>query len=175
MEGRDRRATGADRWGDSPDPIDLGAGEFLTAFSSSGWGSGVSGSGVPHDQEEHALRAAGRRTNVGCQSGALQSTMRPLPCFARLDRRGEVRGHGPAAELQRVRETCMDAVSRDIDVGLRSGGRVAGAAGPRFRALFLGGQFQAGLGMCGMVKCTSVPDCMRSVGRTDGSALFSGY
>ncbi|EEC01528.1 hypothetical protein IscW_ISCW015894 [Ixodes scapularis] len=154
MEGRDRRATGADRWGDSPDPIDLGAGEFLTAFSSSGWGSGVSGSGVPHDQEEHALRAAGRRTNVGCQSGALQSTMRPLPCFARLDRRGEVRGHGPAAELQRVRETCMDAVSRDIDVGLRSG--------------------RAGYVRYGEVH-VGVPDCLRSVGRTDGRSLFSGY
>ncbi|KAG0420119.1 hypothetical protein HPB47_003650 [Ixodes persulcatus] len=139
MEGRDRRATGADRWGDSPDPIDLGAGEFLTAFSSSGWGSGVSASGVPHDQEEHALRAAGRRTNVGCRS--IGSSSPRCVLFPAL--------HGWTAA-----EKCADT-------------------GPPRSCK--GGQFQAELGVCGMVKCTSVPDCLRSVGRTDVSAPFSGY
>ncbi|CAN7983176.1 unnamed protein product [Ixodes hexagonus] len=115
MEGRrgggDHGATGADRWGDSLDPIDLGAGGFLTAFSSSGWGSGVSDSGLPR---QHALRRAGRQTNIEAPpSRALQSTMPSL--FPAL------RVYDNAAlcmplRLQRVLGTCMDAGSRDIDV-----------------------------------------------------------
>ncbi|CAN8013890.1 unnamed protein product [Ixodes persulcatus] len=154
MEGRDRRATGADRWGDSPDPIDLGAGEFLTAFSSSGWGSGVSASGVPHDQEEHALRAAGRRTDVGCRS--IGSSSPRCVLFPAL--------HGWTAA-----EKCADTGPP------RSCKGCARRAWTPYREILMSLYAPAELGMCGMVKCTSVPDCLRSVGRTDASAPFSGY